>query len=197
VPNLDEGWPPKPLRGLKEFQFALLVLFGSPERTSPSDIERLIESRLGGVLGRSASHVYNQCKVLAEQGYLEPEPQQPESRARTVYRLTRKGELAAHVWLLRGPADLPATDDSQVFVRLRGARFASPEMVWKGLESLWLDVAERLAVLDQRQLALRRDGDWDAVSRLEVELSRKLLRAYDEWFAEVAREWAMPDPRND
>ena len=47
-------WPPGPYAGLTDSHFALLVLCGSSDTgLSPYDIELLIETGRGGVLGRS------------------------------------------------------------------------------------------------------------------------------------------------
>ena len=186
-------WPPGPFADLKELDFALLVVIGSDPGTSPSDIEKWIESGLGGILGKSPSHVYARCKVLADQGYLDSEPRGPGAR-RTLYYLTKKGLEAAHDWLDRGPARLPPTDDSQVMLRYLGSRFEDRSVAWKGLKWLWFDVRERLAELDHKERELRRRKGWSDTNRLEVELSRKLLEAYDQWFGEVARAWQIRDP---
>lgn len=60
-------WPSGPDAGLKDFHFALLVLCASrDDGVSPYDIELVIDSGRGGVLGKSAAHVYEQIKVLAD-----------------------------------------------------------------------------------------------------------------------------------
>jgi DNA-binding PadR family transcriptional regulator len=185
-------WPPGVFADLKEFDFALFVVIGSG-RDQPFDIEQWIKSGLGGILGRSSSHVYERCKDLAAGGYLDSEPRGPGA-ARTTYHLTEKGRDAAHDWLERGPVRLPPTDDSQVLIRYLGSRFEPKALAWKGLKFLWFDVRERLAELDYQERQLRRRNRWSDSNRLEVELSRKLLQAYDQWFDEVARTWEIRDP---
>ena len=98
---------------------------------------------------------------------------------------------------MRGPVRLPPTDDSQVLIRYLGSRFENKAVVWNGLKFLWFDVRERLAELDYQERQLRRRKRWNETNRLEVELSRKLLHAYEEWFDEVAtsaRAWEIRDP---
>ena len=100
-------WPPGPDVGLTDFHFALLILCASADDgLSAYDIELRIESGRGGVLGRSAAHVYKEIKVLEQRGYLEVEPR-GRSRRR-VYRITVQGRKAAPVGRAR-PAE-PAAD---------------------------------------------------------------------------------------
>jgi len=189
----DAVWPPGLFADLKESDFALLVVIGSGRGAAPADVDKWIRSGLGGVLGRSPAHVYERCRFLADRGYLDSEPRRP-GKGRTTYHLTKTGLQAAHDWLVRGPVRLPPTDDSQVLIRYLGSRFENKAVVWNGLKFLWFDVRERLAELEYQERQLRRRKRWNETNRLEVELSRKLLHAYEEWFDEVARAWEIPDP---
>jgi len=186
-------WPPGLFADLSERDFPLLVVIGSGRGQSPSDVDKWIKSGLGGVLGLSKSQVYARYNVLADLGYLDFEPRGP-GRKRTIYQLTQKGLEAARDWLERGPAQLPPTDDSQVLIRYLGSRFESKAVVWKGLRWLWFDLRERMAELEHRERQLRQRNLWSDTNRLEIELSRKLLQAYDQWFDEVARTWEIRDP---
>lgn len=187
-------WPPGPDAGLTEFHFALLVLCASyDDGVSPYDIELLIESGRGGVLGRSAAHVYKEIKVLAERGYLEVAP--IVGSRRRVYHVTEKGGEVARLWVERAPLNLPTTDDSVAYILIRAARFVPEATVWKAL--LWLrdEVDDRVAELNEVERQMRRDRTLTRQERLEHSLTRGLLDAYAAWLSEVGREWEMTDPR--
>ncbi len=185
-------WPPGPDAGLKDFHFALLVLCASrDDGVSPYDIELVIDSGRGGVLGKSAAHVYKEIKVLAERGYLEVEPR---SRRR-IYHVTEQGREVARLWVERAPLDLPPTDDSVAYILIQAARFVPAATVWKALRRLWVEVEDRLAELDEDERRMRRDRPLTQQERLEHSLTRGLLDAYEAWLSEVGREWEMPGLR--
>ena len=172
----------------------MIILCASyDDGVSPYDIELLIESGRGGVLGRSAAHVYKEIKVLAERGYLEVEPSVVGSRRRT-YRVAEQGREVAQLWVERAPLNLPPTDDSVAYILIRAARFVPPATVWKALLQLRHEVDDRLAELDEVERRMRRDG-LTQHDRLEHSLTRGLLDAYAAWLSEVEREWEMTDPR--
>jgi DNA-binding PadR family transcriptional regulator len=188
-------WPPGPDVGLTDFHVALLILCASSDDgVSAYDIELLIESGRGGVLGRSAAHVYKEIKILAARGYLEVEPSVGRSRRR-IYHITEEGREAARVWVERAPPDLPPTDDSVAYILINAARFVPHATVWKALLRLWYEVEERLAELDGVERQIRRDRPLTQQERLEHSLTRGLLGAYAAWLSEVGREWGMTDPQ--
>jgi DNA-binding PadR family transcriptional regulator len=190
-------WPPGPYEGLTDSHFALLVLCGSRDTgLSPYDIELLIETGRGGVLGRSPSLIYRQIKVLAERGFLMVE-QDVDAPRRRLYHITEDGREAATLWIQRAPLELPATDDSVAFVLIVAAKFVPLEIVWKRLRQLWLQVDERVAELDADERRVRNRRPLTTRERLEHSLTRRLLAAYSDWLDEVRREWNMPDPRDD
>jgi len=188
-------WPPGPDAGLTEFHFALLVLCASSDTgVSPYDVELLIESGRGGVLGRSAAHVYKEIKVLAERGYLKIE-HPPGRPRRRIYHITEQGREVARLWVERARMILPPTDDSAAFILIRAAQFVPAATVWRALLHLWDEVDERLAELDEVERRMRRKRPLSQQERLEHSLVRGLLDAYTAWLSEVGREWEMPDPR--
>ena len=187
-------WPPGPDVGLTDFHFALLILCASADDgVSAYDIELLIESGRGGVLGRSAAHVYKEIKVLAQRGYLEVEPR--AGSRRRIYHVTVQGRKAASLWVERAPLNLPPTDDSVAYILINAARFVPPATVWKALLRLRDEVEDRLAELNEVERRMRRDRTLTQQERLEHSLTRGLLDAYAAWLSEVGREWEMTDPR--
>jgi DNA-binding PadR family transcriptional regulator len=103
-------WPPGEYAGLTDSHFALLVLCGSRDTgLSAYDIELLIETGRGGVLGRSPSLIYRQIKVLEQRGLLMVEQDFDVSRRR-IYYITDAGREAARLWVERAPLTLPATE---------------------------------------------------------------------------------------
>lgn len=188
-------WPPGPDAGLKDFHFALLVICAaSDDGISAYDIELVIDSGRGGVLGKSPAHVYKEIKILAERGYLEVESSAVGSRRR-IYHATEKGRDVARLWVERAPMDLPPTDDSVVSILIQAARFVPEKTVWKALLRLWDEVDDRLAELDEVERRMRRDWTLTQQERLEHSLTRGLLEAYEAWLSEVGREWEMPGLR--
>lgn len=171
----------------------LVLCAASDTGVSPYDVELLIESGRGGVLGRSAAHVYKEIKVLAERGY--PEVEHPPGRSRRrIYHITEQGREVARLWVERAPMILPPTDDSAALILIRAARFVPAATVWKALLHLRYEVDGRLAELDEVEREVRRKRSLSQQERLEHSLVRGLLDAYTAWFAEVGREWEMPDP---
>jgi DNA-binding PadR family transcriptional regulator len=186
-------WPPGPDAGLTDFHFALLILCASSDNgVSPYDIELLIESGRGGVLGRSAAHVYKEIKVLADRGYLQVEP---SGSRRRIYHVTEQGREVAQLWVERAPLNLPPTDDSVAYILIHAARFLPVATVWKALLRLSDEVEDRLAELDEVERRMRRARKLTQQERLEHSLTRGLLDAYAAWLSEVGREWEMTDPR--
>jgi len=187
-------WPPGPDARLTDFHFALLILCASSDDgVSAYDIELLIESGRGGVLGRSAAHTYKEIKVLAERGYLEVEPS--IGSRRRIYHVTEQGREVARLWVERAQLNLPPTDDSVAYILMHAARFVPAATVWKALLQLWHEVDDRLAELDEVERRMRRDRTLTQQERLEHSLTRGLLDAYAAWLSEVGREWEMTDPR--
>jgi DNA-binding PadR family transcriptional regulator len=187
-------WSPGPDAGLTDFHFALLILCASSDDgVSPYDIELQIESGRGGVLGRSAAHVYKEIKVLAQRGYLEVEPR--TASRRRIYHVTEEGREVARLWVERAPLDMPPTDDSVAYILIHSARFVPPATVWKALLRLWDEIDDRLAELDEVERQMRRDRTLTPQDRLEHSLTRGLLDAYAAWLSEIGREWEMTDPR--
>jgi DNA-binding PadR family transcriptional regulator len=195
--RLTDGpiWPPGPYEGLNDSHFALLVLCGTADAgLSPYDVELLIHSGRGGVLGTKPATIYKHVKTLRDRGFLMAESDVEASR-RTIYHITAEGREAARLWVERAPLELPATDDSIAFILIVAARFLPQEIVWKRLFQLWLQVDDRLADLDAVEREVRQKRPLTTRERLEHSLVRRLLTAYSEWLEEVGREWNMPDPR--
>jgi len=189
-------WPPGPYEGLTDSHFALLVLCGSSDTgVSPYEIELLIDTGRGGVLGRSPSLVYRQIKALAERGLLMVEHDAGAPRRR-IYHITDEGREAARLWVERAPLQLPATDDSVAFILIVAAQFLPADVVWTRLARLWDQVDDRLADLDAVERKVRQERPLMTRERLEHSLVRRLLSAYGDWLDEVRREWNMPDPRD-
>jgi len=190
-------WPPGPYAGLTDSHFALLVLCASRDiGLSPYDIELLIATGRGGVLGRSPSSIYRQIKVLEERKFLMVEQDADVSRRR-IYHITEEGREAARLWVERAPLNLPATDDSVAFILIVAAQFMPEEIVWKRLRQLWLQVDDRVAELDADERRVRNRRQLSTRERLEHSLTRRLLTAYWEWLDDVRREWNMPDPSDE
>ena len=168
-------------RKLTRLQLALLVLYGAQGSggASPYGVERLIRSRLGGVLGFGKSACYEQSKNLAKDGYLAASVVDGEwQRPVTLYRLTDRGRRQVERWL-RTPAQAPPID-SEAFLRARAASFVSPQAVLQGLRHLRPQLTSRLsdadameAKLAQRMPPLHR--------QLELDLARSVLQAYLRW----------------
>ena len=83
------------------------------------------------------------------------------------------------------------------YILIHAARFVPPATVWKALLTLWDDVDDRLAELDEVERRMRRIRPLTQQQRLEHSLTRRLLDTYAAWLSEVGREWRMPDPRAD
>ena len=131
---------------MTDYQAALLIFVSRNEDVSPYEIAEWIDRGLGGLLGRSAAHMYKEIKRLAELGYLESDGPdiRPRGRApKTKYWINKQGNEAIHDWLNTTGAVLPATDDSELSTRIRGLHVAGPEVVWKGLRDVVFQIDDR------------------------------------------------------
>jgi len=189
-------------RLVTDFQAALLILVSRNPGVSPYEIAGWIDRGVGGLLGRSAAHMFKEVKNLAERGLLEREGSEVRRRGRapkTRYWIAKPGNDAIHKWLQVTRATLPATDDSELSTRVRALHVAGDEVVWAGLADLVFQIEERRALLDEHERELRRGEAWEGrgalEDRLQIGLSRRLLDAYDGWIQDVMRELDQDDPR--
>ena len=190
---------------MTDYQASLLLVVSRNPGVSPYTIAAWIDQGLGGLLGRSAAHMYKEIKRLAELGYLEsdgPGESRPRGRApRTRYWITKTGNDAIFDWLETTGAVLPATDDSELTTRVRGLHVVGPDIVWTGLRDLVFQIDDRLTILDEQERELRRNDAWEGSgaleNRLQIGLSRRLLEAYSAWMDDVMRELGQDDPRTD
>ena len=187
-----------------DYQASLLLFVSGNPDVSPYQIDTWIDQGLGGLLGRSAAHMYKEIKRLAELGYLDSDGPEVRPRGRspkTRYWINKKGNNAIHDWLATTGAVLPATDDSELATRVRGLHVAGPAVVWKGLRDVVFQIDERLELLEDQERALRRNEAWEGSGaledRLRIGLSRRLLEAYGAWMDDVMRELGQDDPRTD
>ena len=191
---------------MTDYEAALLIFVSRNADVSPYQIAEWIDRGLGGLLGRSAAHMYKEIKRLAERGYLDsdgPGDSRPRGRApKTRYSITPKGNEAIWAWLETTSAVLPATDDSELSTRIRGLHIAGPAVVWEGLSDLVFQIDDRLEILDAQERELRRNKAWEGSgkaleNRLQIGLSRRLLETYGAWMDDVMRELGQHDPRTD
>ena len=77
----------------------------------------------------------------------------------------------------------------------RAASFISHDDVWRALEGLLFEIEARLDDVDLMERQLRRSKLLFDVDRLGLDLTRGLLKAYQDWLESVGREWGMSDPR--
>lgn len=185
-----------------DFQAALLILVSGHPDIGAYAIEQWIDRGVGGLLGRSAPHMYKEIRRLAELGYLQSDGPEVRPRGRaqkTQYWISKQGNDAIHDWLRLTVAELPATDDSELSTRVRALHVAGEDVVWAGLRDLVFQIEDRRELLDERERELRRGEAWEGRSalddRLEVGLARRLLDAYEGWVEDVMRELDRDDPR--
>ncbi len=174
-------------RKLTRLQLALLVLYGAEGSSgaSPYGVDKLIQSRAGGVLGFAKSSCYVQTKRLAEAGYLTATVlEQDRPRPLTLYRLTDKGRHEVERWL-RTPAQAPPID-SDAFVRARAASFVAPQAILQGLSHLRPELTRRLAAVDAREVQLAQ-GVRPLHQRLELDLVRSVLQTYLRWLTRTEK----------
>ena len=187
-----------------DFEAALLVLVSRHPDVSPSTIAEWIDRGVGGLLGRSAAHMYKEIKRLADRGFLESDGPEIRSRGRapkTRYWISKQGNDAIHDWLRLTIAELPATDDSELSTRVRALHVGDDGVVWAGLSDLLFQIEDRRDVLDKRERELRRADAWEGRGslddRLQIGLARRLLKTYEDWIEDVMRELDQDDPRTD
>jgi hypothetical protein len=73
------------------------------------------------------------------------------------------------------------------------------DVVWQGLRDLPFQIEDRRDLLDERERELRRAEKWESPhtigERLQIDLARRLLGAYEDWIDVVRRELDQVDPR--
>ncbi len=170
---------------LNPFSYAVLALVG-PGGAGPHDI--VLMMRRGTPYWAAAeSHWYSEPKRLARLGYLAAEEAVGRTRARTVYRLTARGELALREWLPE-PTPFPRIQ-SEAPVRLLAADVAADDAAL--LASLLamrvqLDaIAASLEAADARALELPHRTRY---LRLVHRLGRRIVDAHRLWLDEVEAE---------
>lgn len=90
----------KPLK-LNTTAYCLLGLIKLKPQ-SAYDLTKFLErSMLKFSLPRAPSQLYNEPKKLAKQGLLDSETEMRNGRERTLYRITREGEMQLSHWLLQ------------------------------------------------------------------------------------------------
>lgn len=174
-------------RKLTRLQLGLLVLYGAEgsRGASPYGVEKLIASRVGGVLGFGKSSCYVQTKRLAEDGYLSATVVEKGSApSLTLYRLTDKGRREVERWV-RTRAQAPPID-SEAFVRVRAASFVDPLAVMNGLRYLRPELTRRLAALDATEAELGRRVP-PVYELLERDLARSVLKTYLAWLGRTEK----------
>jgi DNA-binding PadR family transcriptional regulator len=185
-----------------DFQAALLILVSRNPNVSPSEIAEWIDRGNGGLLGRSAAHMYTEIKRLARLGYLQSDGPEIRHRGRSPkarYWISPQGNDAIHEWLRSTAAALPATDDSELSTRVRALHVGGEDVVWQGLRDLPFQIEDRRDLLNEREREMRRAGVWEGRGtlddRLQIDLARRLLGAYEDWIEVVRRELDQLDPR--
>jgi DNA-binding PadR family transcriptional regulator len=187
-----------------DFQAALLIVVSRNPGISPYEIAGWIDRGVGGLVGRSAAHMYKEIKRLAELGYLESDGPEIRPRGRspkTRYWISKEGNEAIHEWLELTVAELPGTDDSELSARVRALHVSDEAVVWSGLRGLVFQIEDRRVLLDEHERELRRAELWEGrgalADRLQISLARRLLGAYEDWIEDVMRELGQDDPRID
>jgi DNA-binding PadR family transcriptional regulator len=175
------------------FYVALLVLVGQagPDGANAYEFEKMIDDRVGGVLGYSAGHVYKELKRLAKYDYVEATVVPVGRKRKTMYTLTEKGINTAKRDLMQlGIA--PPTDDSEAFVLIQALGIFPMDVVMEVFDAMRDSLEERADGLRRAERRARREGRFDPITRLSLALHESKIRAYEIWLDLVDNEF-QPD----
>ena len=169
---------------LTPFSYAVLALVGRGG-AGAHDIVRMM--RVGRPYwATSPSHYYAEPKRLAELGYLAAEKTPGQTRERTHYTLTPKGEEALRAWL-REPTGFPRIQ-SEAVVRVMAGDFSTDEELVASLTAMRAELDELEAGIAEGERLAATLPHRERYLRLVHRLGRRQLEAYRDWLDEVERE---------
>ena len=164
--------------------YAVLVLVGRGG-AGPHDLVRMM--RQGRVYESAAeSQYYAEPKRLERLGYLRSERLPGRTHERTHYVLTEQGIEALREWMQERPQH-PALGADPI-LRLLAADLVGEPAVKQSLLTMRDDLDDLRARLDAADEVAATLPHREKYLRLNQQLARKVLAAYDEWLDEIERE---------
>lgn len=172
---------------LNPFSYVVLALVGRGG-AGPHDIVDMM--RRGGRLHWAAapSKIYAEPKRLAGLGYLSAEKAPGQTRERTVYSLTPRGEDALRAWVAE-PTGFPRIQ-SEAIVRLLAGGIGDDAALRASLSAMRSDIDDLDALLRASRERAAGLPERERYLRLIDALGQRLVDAHRAWLDEVEVELA-------
>lgn len=152
------------------------------------EIKQLVDNSTRFFWSASYGQIYPELKRLEKEGLVEGKDKTQGARARTVYKLTRKGKRALHNWLEEPPATYELRDEGLLKLFLSGGESGkrSAEIArQRAVHSA--EVARRLREIEQD--TERKDMPAYTVLRYGIEMNEWVA----EWFEAAAQSLESDD----